>query len=150
MKFLRYILLLASATSLLFAAACSSSDDPELTTGQKMSKTWVITSGAPVDATGFEITFTTDDAGLPATYSVTPAGLDGLGMKPNYYSTTNSGSWEFNASETEITFEAGGAGESVVSVSGISETTLTLSWTAPKDLDKTAEEPYTYQLSPKN
>lgn len=151
MKFLKYILLLASATSLLFAAACSGGDEPELTSAQKIAKAWVISSGAPagVDASGFSITFNANDQGLPSTYVVTPGDLGTLGMKPNYNSTGNSGSWEFNTTETEITFEAGGAGESVVSVSGISETTLTLSWKVPQDLDKT-EPTYTYVLTPKN
>lgn len=147
MKLLKLSVLAAAVAAFAFLGACGE-DTPEtpLTDAQKISKTWVISdTGDPsIDGTGFTITFNSDTDGNATTYVVSPGSLS-AGQRPNYASTSNSGSWSITGSQ--ITFEPGGAGESTVSVTNLSETTLTFSWTVPIDIDKN-EPTYTYDLVP--
>ncbi|MEN7549759.1 DUF5004 domain-containing protein [Rapidithrix thailandica] len=137
MQCIQKIVLLFLLSGLLFTTACKDDDDPAPKTDSEKiaSVTWKVTTtflnntalSTDDQATyaNFRITFKVDGSGNPTTYTVTPGEAKRL---PNYNSA-NTGNWTFSGNTITL---KDAQKSSQLTVSGISETGLTLQWELTK------------------
>jgi hypothetical protein len=122
---------------------------------QNANKEWRIVAvklnGRSISASGYSnVRFRFNSNGAtPTTYQVTGAGRAGIadeGDKPNYYSTTNQGSWEVQLGG-KVVFEPNTNPNSIVDLSPIpkaGDKTITIRWTVPEELNKSIP---TYEMT---
>lgn len=163
MKFIKSTLGLLALGAVVFFSACGSDDDGgstvvqltpmEIIAGKQGSSiTWVAQNvsenGDPVNAGGFEITFTFTSQ-TTADYSINGGTLD-QAYWPNFNKTDKTAAGSVTLDGTDnITFDAGSAEASPVTFGGVAptESNVTLEWTVTTD--KTLPE-IRMILAPKN